>query len=75
MNNSFTSNIFVESLIDSRKPDRGQKQFLRISVYYIWHEGLPEFVRPVIWPIVVGNKQQVSLPLYRALQAQYYNLI
>lgn len=48
---------------------------MRISVYYIWHEGLPEFVRPVIWPIIIGNKQHVGLSLYRSLQAQYYNLI
>jgi len=29
------------------------------NLFYLWHEGLPNFARVCIWPIVIGNPLQI----------------
>ena len=43
------------------------------SFYYIWHEGLPNFARASVWPILIENQLKINKSFFSALRQQFEN--
>jgi cytohesin/brefeldin A-inhibited guanine nucleotide-exchange protein len=36
----------------------------------IWKKGVPNWVRKTIWPILIGNKLEITMELYSKLKGE-----